>query len=60
MKPSKNDMPSKIKKIYFELFENMKVEEINKLLNDKNISPQLKKDLEKKKEALVNDNKVNK
>jgi len=38
----------------------MKVEEINKLLTNKDISPELKKDLEKKKEALVNDNKVNK
>ena len=38
----------------------MTVEEINKMLSDKNISPELKMNLEKKKEALVNGNKVNK
>ena len=38
----------------------MKIEEINKLLADKNISPELKESLEKRKEALIKDLKVNK
>ncbi len=38
----------------------MTVEEINKMLENKNISPELKNSLEKKKEALINDIKVNK
>lgn len=31
----------------------MTIKEINKLLSDKNISPELKESLEKKKEALI-------
>lgn len=38
----------------------MRIEEINKMLSDKDTSPELKKSLEKRKEALLNDNKVNK
>lgn len=38
----------------------MKVEEINKLLAKKDISAELKKELEKRKETLLNDKKVNK
>jgi hypothetical protein len=38
----------------------MKFEEINKMLSDKNISPELKISLEKRKQALLNDNKINK
>lgn len=38
----------------------MTIEEINKMLANKSISPELKRDLERKKEILVNGNKVNK
>lgn len=38
----------------------MNVEEIEKLLKKKDISPELKIELEKRKEALINGNQVNK
>jgi len=38
----------------------MNVEEIEKLLKKKDISPELKRELEKRKEALINGNQVNK
>ena len=36
----------------------MDIKEINKLLKDKNISPELKKQLEKRKDILLNDKEV--
>ena len=36
----------------------MDIKEIEKLLKDKNISPELKKKLEKRKDILLNDKEV--
>lgn len=38
----------------------MKISEINKKLEDKNISPELKEALEKRKSILLNDKEVKK
>ncbi|QHB38666.1 hypothetical protein tooticki91_gp046 [Flavobacterium phage vB_FspS_tooticki9-1] len=38
----------------------MKVDEIDKMLNKKDISPELKKALEQRKKILVNDKEVTK
>lgn len=38
----------------------MNVEEINKKLKEKDLSPELKKALEKKKQILINDKEVKK
>jgi len=38
----------------------MKVEEINKMLEKKDISPEVKKALEKRKQILINDKEVKK
>ena len=38
----------------------MKLEEINKVLEKKDISPELKKALEKRKQILLNDKEVKK
>ena len=38
----------------------MKVDEIDKMLNKKDISPELKKALEQRKDILVNDKEVTK
>jgi hypothetical protein len=55
-KPLANNMPNKIKKLY----NDMKVEEIDKMLSKKDISPELKKALEQRKKILVNDKVVTK
>jgi len=36
----------------------MDINEINKMLSDKNLSPELKKALEKKKEILLNNKEI--
>ena len=38
----------------------MKIDEIDKMLKDKNISPELKASLEKRKQILLTDKVVNK
>lgn len=38
----------------------MDTKEIDKMLKDKDISPELKKALEKRKDILINDNEVKK
>jgi len=38
----------------------MDIKDLNKKIEDKSTSPELKRELEKKKEILINDKKVNK
>jgi len=55
-KPLANNMPNKIKKLY----NDMKVEEIDKMLSKKDITPELKASLEKRKQILLTEKVVKK
>ena len=53
-KPLASNMPNKLKKLY----NDMKVDEIDKMLAKKDISPEFKKALEERKKILLNDKVV--